>query len=81
MISDNVACRPTYLLLEFIEPKIETLKSRVSSKQTIFRIKLPSNQKQINLEMQLSIGSADPTQSEATTNQSISFKNPCKFQN
>ncbi|CAH8636445.1 unnamed protein product [Schistosoma bovis] len=76
VISDNVACRPTYLLLEFIEPKIETLKSRVSSKQTIFRIKLPSNQKQINLEMQLSIGSADPTQSEATTNQSISFKNP-----
>ncbi|VDP31562.1 unnamed protein product [Schistosoma mattheei] len=41
VISDNVACRPTYLLLEFIEPKIETLKSRVSSKQTIFRIKLP----------------------------------------
>ncbi|CAH8633717.1 unnamed protein product [Schistosoma margrebowiei] len=76
VISDNVACRPTYLLLEFIEPKIETLKSRVSSKQTIFRIKLPSNQKQINLEMQLSIGSADPTQSEATTNQSISFQNP-----
>ncbi|CAH8614230.1 unnamed protein product [Schistosoma intercalatum] len=81
VISDNVACRPTYLLLEFIEPKIETLKSRVSSKQTIFRIKLPSNQKQINVEMQLSIGSADPTQSEATTNQSISFKNPFDAEN
>ncbi|CAH8652042.1 unnamed protein product [Schistosoma rodhaini] len=76
VISDNVACRPTYLLLEFIEPNIETLKSRVSSKQTMFRIKLPSNRKEINLVMQLSIGSVDPTQSEATTNQSIAFQNP-----
>ncbi|CAH8593469.1 unnamed protein product [Schistosoma turkestanicum] len=76
VISDNVACRPTYLQLEFIEPKIETLKSRVSSKQTIFRIKLPANQKEINLEIQLFIGSVDPTQAEASTNQSVSFKNP-----
>ncbi|TNN06076.1 Surface protein [Schistosoma japonicum] len=76
VITDNVACRPTYILLEFSEPQIETLKSKVTSKQTIFRIKLPAKQTEINSEMQLLIGSLDPTLAEASTKESVIFMNP-----
>ncbi|KAK4475585.1 hypothetical protein MN116_000862 [Schistosoma mekongi] len=76
VITDNVACRPTYILLEFLEPKIQTLKSKVTSKQTTFRIKLPAKQTEINSEIQLLIGSVDPTLAEASTKESVIFMNP-----
>nr|CAH8873750.1 unnamed protein product [Trichobilharzia regenti] len=76
VIADNVACRPTYILLEFMEPKIETIKSKVSGKQTTFRVKLPANQKDVSLEMNLLVGSVDPTLAEGSVKESVKFVNP-----
>ncbi|CAH8640673.1 unnamed protein product [Heterobilharzia americana] len=74
VIADNAACRPTYVMLEFSEPKIEMLKSKVSGEQTTFRVKLPANQKDINLEVHLLVGSVDPSLAEASLKQSVTLR-------